>query len=467
MDVVLLGLPHKVSAHKAPEIMKTGARIVDLSGDFRLRDPAVYAKYYGAEHPCPDELTKGTFVYGLPELNREAIQKAKYVASPGCFATTIELALLPLAKAGLLSGPVEIVGITGSSGSGIAPAAGTHHPTRANNLKTYKPLEHQHIPEVVQVLAGAGAKNLTLRFVPVSAPLSRGIFATCFAHVDEKMDGAAIKCSTPRPTRASPSRACPPSACPRSCRSRDELRRDRRAAGRRGRRQAAVACFADRQPHQGRRGPGDPVDEPDARPRRAARWKTWAGGRERLRRRRHQARGRGRHLAHMAAIAADVAEMRGRGERVVIVHGGGPQATELQKKLGQTPNIVAGRRITDAETLEVMKMVVAGKLNVDACSALLAAGSPVGLHGASALAVEAVKRPPRVVSGGGPNPIDFGHVGDVTRVNGKLIGLLTESGYVPVLACLGADAQGHVFNINADIVANRSPSRSTPRRSCS
>ena len=83
MDIVLLGLPHKVSAHKAPEIMKTGARIVDLSGDFRLRDPAVYAKYYGAEHPCPDELTKGTFVYGLPEMNREAIKKAKYVASPG------------------------------------------------------------------------------------------------------------------------------------------------------------------------------------------------------------------------------------------------------------------------------------------------------------------------------------------------------------------------------------------------
>ena len=84
--------------------MKTGARIVDLSGDFRLRDPAAYEKYYGAEHPCPEELTKGTFVYGLPELNREAIRKAKYVASPGCFATTIELALLPLAKAGLLVG---------------------------------------------------------------------------------------------------------------------------------------------------------------------------------------------------------------------------------------------------------------------------------------------------------------------------------------------------------------------------
>jgi N-acetyl-gamma-glutamyl-phosphate/LysW-gamma-L-alpha-aminoadipyl-6-phosphate reductase len=184
MDIVLLGLPHKVSATKMPALMKTGARVVDLSGDFRLRDPATYKKYYGGDHPCPDELVKGTFVYGLPELNRAAIQKARYVASPGCFATTIELALLPLARAGLLAGPVEIVGITGSSGSGIAPSAGTHHPVRASNLRTYKPLDHQHIPEIAETLAFAGAKDVVLRFVPVSAPLPRGIFATCFAHVD-------------------------------------------------------------------------------------------------------------------------------------------------------------------------------------------------------------------------------------------------------------------------------------------
>src|SRR5258706_4113679 len=87
---------------------------------------------------------------------------------------------------------------------------------------------------------------------------------------------------------------------------------------------------------------------------------------------------------HMAAIAADVAAMRKAGERVIVVHGGGPQATDLQKRLGQTPNVVAGRRITDEATLEVMKMTVAGKVNVDLCSALVAAGAqPVGLHGAS------------------------------------------------------------------------------------
>lgn len=193
MDVVLLGLPHKVSAQKMPELMASGARVVDLSGDFRLKDPAVYEKYYGAKHPCPDELVKGTFVYGLPELFREEIKKARYVASPGCFATTIELALLPLARAGLLSGAVEIVGITGSSGSGIAPGAGTHHPSRAQNLKTYKPLDHQHVPEIVQTLAQAGAKDLALRFVPVSAPLTRGIFATCFAHVDASVTAERVK----------------------------------------------------------------------------------------------------------------------------------------------------------------------------------------------------------------------------------------------------------------------------------
>jgi len=192
MDVVLLGLPHTVSAQSMPDLMKSGARVVDLSGDFRLRDPRVYETYYGAKHPCPDELTKGTFVYGLPELNRDAIRRAAYVASPGCFATTIELALLPLARAKMLAGPVEVVAITGSSGSGVSPSAGTHHPVRANNLRTYKPLEHQHIPEITQTLLHAGARDLTLRFVPVSAPLSRGILATCFAHVDDTVEAAAV-----------------------------------------------------------------------------------------------------------------------------------------------------------------------------------------------------------------------------------------------------------------------------------
>jgi len=181
-DVVLLALPHKVTAEKVAELWPTGVRILDLSGDFRLKSPASYQRYYGATHPAPELLAEA--VYGLPELNRDQIRDARLVASPGCFATTIELGLLPLARAGLLAGEVDVVGITGSSGSGVAPQAGTHHPVRAGNLRTYKPLAHQHVPEIEETLWAAGARDLVLRFVPVSAPLVRGIFATSFAHVD-------------------------------------------------------------------------------------------------------------------------------------------------------------------------------------------------------------------------------------------------------------------------------------------
>jgi len=182
-DVALLALPHKVTAAKVQELVELGVKIVDMSGDFRLTDAAAYQKFYGNAHPHPELL--GTFVYGLPELNRARIQASKYVASPGCFATTIELALLPLARAGLLGGATaHVVGITGSSGSGAAPQEGTHHPVRAVNLKTYKPLVHQHTPEILETLVSAGAAGVELRFTPVSAPLSRGIFATIYLELD-------------------------------------------------------------------------------------------------------------------------------------------------------------------------------------------------------------------------------------------------------------------------------------------
>ena len=190
-DVALLALPHKVTAAKVPELIAAGVKIVDMSGDFRLRDLASYEKHYATKHPHPE--LRGTFVYGLPELNRAQIKEAKYVASPGCFATTIELALMPLARAGLIdNATIHVQGITGSSGSGIAPAAGTHHPSRANNLKTYKPLDHQHVPEIVQTLHDSGAKNVQIQFVPVSAPLTRGIFATCFVELPQDIDAAKL-----------------------------------------------------------------------------------------------------------------------------------------------------------------------------------------------------------------------------------------------------------------------------------
>jgi len=191
-DVALLGLPHRVSALHALSILAAGVKVVDMSGDFRLRDAAAYARYYGAAHPHPEAL--GTFVYGLPELNRDAIRTASAVASPGCFATTIALGLLPLARAGQLeSGSVvHVVGMTGSSGSGVAPSAGTHHPVRAVNLKTYKVLEHQHTPEILETLTSAGARDVQLRFVPVSAPLSRGILVTTFVELPVQIEAGAL-----------------------------------------------------------------------------------------------------------------------------------------------------------------------------------------------------------------------------------------------------------------------------------
>ena len=190
-DVALLALPHKVTAAKVPELIALGVKIVDMSGDFRLRDQASYEQHYGAKHPHPELL--GTFVYGLPELNRAQIKAAKYVASPGCFATSIELALLPLARAGMIDNAIiHVQGITGSSGSGIAPSAATHHASRVGNLKTYKPLDHQHVPEIVQTLHDGGAKNVEIRFVPVSAPLTRGIFATCFVELPAEVDGGKL-----------------------------------------------------------------------------------------------------------------------------------------------------------------------------------------------------------------------------------------------------------------------------------
>ncbi|HZA15181.1 MAG TPA: N-acetyl-gamma-glutamyl-phosphate reductase [Myxococcaceae bacterium] len=180
MDVAFLAMPHKTTAKVVMEILGSGIRIVDLSGDFRLRDPRQYTTFYGAEHPAPQLLTDGRFAYGLPELNRKQLAQAKYVSSPGCFATAIALGLIPLARAGKLTGPIHTVAATGSSGSGANPQLTTHHPIRASNIRTYKPLDHQHVPEIVQTLRAAGAGEIVLEFVPVSAPLPRGIFATSF-----------------------------------------------------------------------------------------------------------------------------------------------------------------------------------------------------------------------------------------------------------------------------------------------
>jgi len=191
-DIVFMAMPHITTAKVAMELFDLDVKIIDLSGDFRLDSLDDYIRDYAPEHPCPERL--GTFTYGMPELNETAIKSAKYIASPGCFATGIAMGLLPLADSGLLkSTNIRTVAMTGSSGSGVKPQAGTHHATRVNNLKAYKALHHQHRAEVVQTLSKAGAENISLDFVPVSAPLARGILAISQLDLPNDMDETSIQ----------------------------------------------------------------------------------------------------------------------------------------------------------------------------------------------------------------------------------------------------------------------------------
>ena len=191
-DFIFLAMPHKTTAHVAQHILDAPVRLIDLSGDFRLRNLNDYQRDYAPDHPCPERL--GSFVYGLPEMNRSAIRDAKHVASPGCFATCIALGLLPLAQAGILKdASVRTVAMTGSSGSGVHPQAGTHHPLRHHNMKAYKILHHQHRAEIIQTLTDAGAAGLSLDFVPISAPLSRGILSISQLDLPESQTETTIK----------------------------------------------------------------------------------------------------------------------------------------------------------------------------------------------------------------------------------------------------------------------------------
>jgi acetylglutamate kinase len=158
-----------------------------------------------------------------------------------------------------------------------------------------------------------------------------------------------------------------------------------------------------------------------------------------------------------ASLAQDLALAHHVGIRLVVVHGGGPQASELSRKLGLTPEFFEGRRITDEDTLEVAKMIFAGKISTDLLGALRKEGlRAVGLSGLSGNVIRARRREVRDLvdrETGETRRVDFGHVGDIESVDVDLLTTLTDADYVPVLSSLGADDEGHVLNINADTVA--------------
>ncbi len=183
VDVVFFCFGHGKSEafmkeHDVPE----NVSIIDLAQDFRLAPKQLVA----TQHPTADA---HDFVYGLPEINRDKIAKARHVANPGCFATCIQLGLLPAAKMGLLTTDVSVNAITGSTGAGVKPGATTHFSWRVDNLSVYKAFRHQHVPEIKQNLGQLqGHFEADIDFIPYRGSFARGIFATEVVRTEADID---------------------------------------------------------------------------------------------------------------------------------------------------------------------------------------------------------------------------------------------------------------------------------------
>jgi N-acetyl-gamma-glutamyl-phosphate reductase len=187
-DVIFFATPHGVAAKEVPNVLDASpdVKVIDLSGDWRLENGALYAEHYGKPHPHAERL--GEAVYGVPECGaRQALAGARLVANPGCHAIATLLAVWPLADAGLVNGRVSVASVTGSTGSGASPGKGTHHPERFGNFRAYRPLRHQHLPEILGALHG----DVAVDFVPHSGPFARGIHVTAFVPVGAGNEDAA------------------------------------------------------------------------------------------------------------------------------------------------------------------------------------------------------------------------------------------------------------------------------------
>ena len=179
-DLLFLAMPHGRSMGRMSQFLVRAGKVIDLSADFRLKDPALYREYYGVEHPRPDLLAQS--VYGLPELHRQAIRQATLVSGPGCIATAAILAIHPLAKAGLIDPERLVVDAkTGSSAGGVDGGTASQHPERSGVMRIYAPVGHRHTAEIEQE---TGVK-VALSCHAVEAV--RGILATCHAFLQDSV----------------------------------------------------------------------------------------------------------------------------------------------------------------------------------------------------------------------------------------------------------------------------------------
>jgi len=189
LDCVFLALPHGQAMEVVPNL-PANVKAIDLSGDFRLADEESFVQHYGRQHTAMQ--SQSEFVYGLSEINRDAVKAARFIANPGCFATATLLGLAPLAAENQIDGRVIVDAKTGSSGSGAKAAANTHHPQRMNSFYAYKPFTHQHVPEIEQELKRVGPWTNELVFMTHSLPVARGIFASIYVAMKSEMDEAQI-----------------------------------------------------------------------------------------------------------------------------------------------------------------------------------------------------------------------------------------------------------------------------------
>lgn len=186
-DVVFFATPNGIAMQQTRELLEAGVRVIDLAADFRIQDVAVWEKWYGMTHACPDLIAEA--VYGLPELNRARIAEARLVANPGCYPTAVQLGFMPLLKAGVVdSGSLIADAKSGVSGAGRKAEVHTLFAEAGDNFKAYGVPGHRHLPEISQGLGGMAGKPVGLTFVPHLTPLIRGIHATLYARLTQEVD---------------------------------------------------------------------------------------------------------------------------------------------------------------------------------------------------------------------------------------------------------------------------------------
>ncbi len=189
-DLVFFATPNGVAMKMVPELIEAGVKVIDLAADFRIKDIAVWEQWYGMTHACPDYVAQA--VYGLPEINREAIKQARLIANPGCYPTAVQLGFLPLLENQLINTDFLVADCkSGVSGAGRGANVGTLLCEASESFKAYAVPGHRHLPEIKQGLELEHKSAVDLTFVPHLTPMIRGIEATLYAKV--KADAASIE----------------------------------------------------------------------------------------------------------------------------------------------------------------------------------------------------------------------------------------------------------------------------------